>query len=46
MSSEKRKMLDVSSTSQKINQFRESFQCVYENCDAKAYVDHIAQDVR
>jgi hypothetical protein len=45
MSSNKRKMLDVSIAPQKVNQFRESLQGAYETCDAKAYAEYIAQDV-
>ncbi|CAF4744118.1 unnamed protein product [Rotaria socialis] len=44
MSSEQRKMLDVSVAPQKVYQFREFLQSNYDNCEAKAYVEHIAQD--
>ncbi|CAF3175521.1 unnamed protein product [Rotaria sp. Silwood2] len=44
MSSEKRKMLDISIAPQKLNQFRESLQGTFETCDAIAYAEHIAQD--
>jgi hypothetical protein len=42
MSSEKRKILDISVAPVKLNEFRESLQGGYETCDAKEY---IAQDV-
>jgi hypothetical protein len=45
MSSEKRKILDISVAPVKLNEFRESLQGGYETCDAKAYVEYIAQDV-
>lgn len=45
MSSEKRKMLDISIAPQKVNQFRESLQDTCENCDARLYAECIAQDV-
>ncbi|CAF4669138.1 unnamed protein product [Rotaria sp. Silwood1] len=44
MALEKRKMLDISIAPQKLNEFRESLQGTFENCDAKVYAEHIAQD--
>lgn len=46
MTSEKRKILDVSIAPKKLNQFRESLQSTYDNCDAISYVDYISHDVR
>jgi hypothetical protein len=46
MSSTERKILDISIAPQKINQFRESLQGAFETCDAKAYAEQIADDVR
>ena len=45
MSSEKRKILDISIAPQKLQEFRESHQDAFESCDAKAYVQSVAQDV-
>jgi ketosteroid isomerase-like protein len=46
MSSNERKILDISIAPQKLNQFRESLQGAFETCDAKAYAEYIAEDVR
>lgn len=46
MTSEKRKILDVSIAPKKLHQFRESLQSTYDNCDAISYVDYISHDVR
>ncbi len=45
MSSNERKILDISVAPQKLNQFRESLQGAFENCDAKVYAEYIADDV-
>ena len=46
MSSKDRKILDTSIAPQKVNQFRESLQGAFETCEAKAYAQGIAEDVR
>jgi ketosteroid isomerase-like protein len=46
MSSNERKILDISIAPQKLSQFRESLQGAFETCDAKAYAEYIAEDVR
>ncbi len=45
MSSNERKILDISIAPQKLSQFRESLQGAFETCDAKAYAEYIAEDV-
>jgi hypothetical protein len=46
MSAKERKILNISIVPQKLNQFRESLQGAFETCDAKAYAEYIADDVR
>jgi len=46
MSSKERKILDVSVAPQKLTQFRESLQGGFDTCDAKAYAEYIAEDVK
>lgn len=46
MSSKERKILDISIAPQRLNEFRESLQGAFETCDAKAYAEYIAEDVR
>ena len=45
MTSKKRKILDPSLAPVRVSQFRESLQGAFETCDARAYAEHVAQDV-
>lgn len=45
MTSKQRKILDVTVAPQKVSQFRESLQGGFENCEAKAFAEYIADDV-
>lgn len=45
MSAKRRKILDPTQATVKINEFREALQDGFENCDAKAFTEYISQDV-
>ena len=46
MSAKNRQLLNVQAAPDKLNQFRQSIQGAFETCEAKAYAESIARDVR